>query len=161
METILAIATNSAPLLHGRPTGLWLSELTHFLAVIEDAGFRYDLASPAGGKIPIDERRKSLAAQVQNDSINARFMNDESFVAQLQESRKQEIQRLNTDQAGIKKERQVIEQHLAQVKQQLARARQLLAELLKRNSALADELAAIQLRAAGPADRPLALGTVN
>jgi len=88
METILAIATNSAPLLHGRPTGLWLSELTHFLAVIEDAGFRYDLASPAGGKIPIDERRKSLAAQVQNDSINARFMNDESFVAQLQESRK-------------------------------------------------------------------------
>ena len=38
----------------GWRTGLWFSELTHFWDVAEEAGFRLDIASPAGGKIPID-----------------------------------------------------------------------------------------------------------
>ncbi|HEY3498076.1 MAG TPA: type 1 glutamine amidotransferase domain-containing protein [Polyangiaceae bacterium] len=83
MEKILAIATNAAPLLHGKPTGLWLSELTHFLDVIEGSGFGYDLASPLGGKIPIDERRKSLEAQVRSDPVNARYMNSAGFLEKL------------------------------------------------------------------------------
>jgi putative intracellular protease/amidase len=86
MENILAIATNANPPLHGKPTGLWLSELTHFLDVIVEAGFGYDLASPLGGKVPIDERRKTLAQQVQSDAVNARFMADPRFVAKLEGS---------------------------------------------------------------------------
>jgi len=88
MEKILLIATNACPLLHGKPTGLWLSELTHFAAVVVDAGYAYDLASPLGGKIPIDERRKSVQGQVASDSVNARFMADPAFTAKLANSLK-------------------------------------------------------------------------
>src|SRR5262245_25503320 len=83
MEKILAIATNASPVLHGKPTGLWLSELTHFLDVIVEAGYGYDLASPLGGKIPIDERRKSLEGQRRSDPVNARFLGDPEFSARL------------------------------------------------------------------------------
>ena len=38
----------------GWRTGLWFSELTHFWDVAEEAGFCLDIASPVGGKIPID-----------------------------------------------------------------------------------------------------------
>jgi putative intracellular protease/amidase len=38
----------------GYRTGLWLSELTHFLDVVEPAGFQTDIASPSGGYVPID-----------------------------------------------------------------------------------------------------------
>jgi hypothetical protein len=84
--------------------------------------------------------------------------------------RQDEIQRLKTDLAGISKERKAIEGHLAQVEQQLARVRQLLAATLKRNSELANELAARQLRSGPPVDGaqspeeasdPLAMGTLN
>lgn len=88
MQKILTIATNANPQLHGHPTGLWLSELTHFLDVIVLAGFDYDLASPLGGKIPIDERRKSLDGQVKSDAANARFMGDATFRARLENSRR-------------------------------------------------------------------------
>lgn len=38
----------------GYRTGLWLSELTHFYDVVTAAGLAVELASPEGGKIPID-----------------------------------------------------------------------------------------------------------
>jgi putative intracellular protease/amidase len=38
----------------GYRTGLWLGELTHFWDVCEQAGLSMALASPAGGKVPID-----------------------------------------------------------------------------------------------------------
>lgn len=38
----------------GYRTGLWLSELTHFLDVIEEAGYQADIASPSGGHVPLD-----------------------------------------------------------------------------------------------------------
>ena len=84
----------------------------------------------------------------------------------LQAFRQDEIQRLGTDLAGVTKERQAIEQHLAQVERQLARVRELLDAALKRNSELADELAARQLRSGravspAPPTGPLALDIVN
>jgi putative intracellular protease/amidase len=81
---ILAIATNAAPDLNGHKTGLWLSELTHFLEVIADAGYEYDVASPAGGRIPIDE--KSNSAKELAEPANARFLADASFRAALESS---------------------------------------------------------------------------
>lgn len=38
----------------GFRTGLWLGELTHFWEAVEKAGYQMDVASPSGGKIPID-----------------------------------------------------------------------------------------------------------
>lgn len=38
----------------GLRTGLWLSELVHFWDVTEKAGYQMDMASPIGGKIPLD-----------------------------------------------------------------------------------------------------------
>ncbi len=52
---ILIIVTNADEYQKvGYRTGLWLSELTHFWDVAEKAGYKMDIASPSGGKIPID-----------------------------------------------------------------------------------------------------------
>jgi putative intracellular protease/amidase len=52
---ILAIVTNVGEYEKvGYRTGLWLGELTHFLDVVEEAGYRVDIASPNGGYVPID-----------------------------------------------------------------------------------------------------------
>jgi putative intracellular protease/amidase len=83
---ILTVATSNAAELNGKKTGLWLSELTHFLDVIDKAGFDFDLASPRGGKIPLDE--SSTTASQMKDPINARFMADPGFVAKLNGSPK-------------------------------------------------------------------------
>ena len=85
MDKVLAIATNDATELHGKKTGLWLSELTHFLDVIEAAGYGYDLASPRGGRIPLDE--KSLDS-LRKDPVNARYMASASFASLLENSLK-------------------------------------------------------------------------
>lgn len=74
MHTILAVATNAAPDLGSFTSGLWLSELTHFLDVVEEAGFDWQIASPAGGRIPLDEH-STTAAQLRDPS-NVRFQED-------------------------------------------------------------------------------------
>src|SRR5688500_8860912 len=52
---ILVIVTNASEFEKvGFRTGLWLGELTHFWEVAEKAGYQMDIASPSGGKIPID-----------------------------------------------------------------------------------------------------------
>ncbi|MBA4142789.1 MAG: type 1 glutamine amidotransferase domain-containing protein [Nitrosospira sp.] len=52
---ILIIVTNADEFEKvGFRTGLWLSELTHFWEVAEEAGCQMDIASLSGGKIPID-----------------------------------------------------------------------------------------------------------
>lgn len=56
----------------GQPTGFWLSELTHPLAVLKDSGFQTQLASVRGGQPPIDGFDLS-------DPINARFWGDKEF----------------------------------------------------------------------------------
>lgn len=84
MKKILAIATSDATVLNGKKTGLWLSELTHFLAVIADKGYDFDLASPHGGKVPLDE--KSAVPGELNEAVNARFLADKSFAEKLEHS---------------------------------------------------------------------------
>lgn len=55
MAKILIIVTNVDEYEKvGHRTGLWLGELTHFWDVVEKHGIQMDIASPAGGKIPID-----------------------------------------------------------------------------------------------------------
>ena len=60
---ILVIVTNIGEYEKvGYRTGLWLGEMTHFWDVAEKAGYQMDIASPAGGYVPIDP--ESLAASV-------------------------------------------------------------------------------------------------
>lgn len=63
-----------------QPTGLWLSELTHFYDVFAKAGIEMEIASPKGGKIEIDAR--SLAWPVFDKATRKRF-NAPQFMALL------------------------------------------------------------------------------
>jgi len=55
MNKVLIVVTNEDEFEKvGFRTGLWLSELIHFWDVVQEAGYQMDVASIAGGKIPID-----------------------------------------------------------------------------------------------------------
>lgn len=62
-------------------TGLWLSELTHFIEVLDENGYQYDLVSPKGGHTPIDERSISLI--LMDKSTRAYYGNPE-FMQRLE-----------------------------------------------------------------------------
>lgn len=52
---ILTLVTNENQFKKvGFRMGLWLSELTNFGDVVEKAGYILDIASPKGGKVPLD-----------------------------------------------------------------------------------------------------------
>jgi chromosome segregation ATPase len=59
----------------------------------------------------------------------------------LEEFRTEEIRKLSIDLAGVKKEREIIDTHLATIQQQLANAQQLLKEAIAENRRLSEELA--------------------
>lgn len=84
---VIAVATSASPALkNGKKTGLWLSELTHFLGPMVDAGFDYAIASPKGGRIPLDEG--SATVKQRSEPMNARFLADATFNAKLENSLK-------------------------------------------------------------------------
>jgi len=62
-------------------TGLWLSEATHFYDELADRNLPYDIASPAGGAVPIDE--KSLDWR---DNTNEKWYNNPTFRHKLEHS---------------------------------------------------------------------------
>jgi len=62
------------------PTGLWLSELTHFYDQFEQAGIAMDIVSPKGGKVPIDSR--SLGFFMLDKATKKRYQ-DANFMALL------------------------------------------------------------------------------
>ena len=61
----------------GEQTGFWLSELTHPLEKMHNAGIETVLASIKGGTPPIDKNSMDLA-----DEVNAKYWNDEKFQKQ-------------------------------------------------------------------------------
>lgn len=89
---ILIIATNADDFEKvGYRTGLWLSELTHFWEVAEAAGFAMDIASPAGGKIPIDP--ESLILSQMADAVglagkSTKMYEDKAFMDRLRDTPK-------------------------------------------------------------------------
>ncbi len=97
----------------------------------------------------------SIAAVMQdNERLKAALASAEK----LEAFRVEEQRKLKIDLAGVTKERQIIEQHLATVQQQLANARKLLGQAIAENRRLADDLARRGERSsAAPADGPLAV----
>ncbi|GAB3928274.1 type 1 glutamine amidotransferase domain-containing protein [Larkinella terrae] len=62
-------------------TGLWLSEATHFYDELSDKDLPYDIVSPKGGAVPIDER--SLKRK---DNTNDKWYHNPEFRKKLENS---------------------------------------------------------------------------
>lgn len=62
-------------------TGLWLSEATHFYDELADRNLPYDIASPRGGRVPIDEKSMD-----RRDNVNEKWYNDPTFRQKLEHS---------------------------------------------------------------------------
>ena len=79
----LIVVTNNSDFNNPKaePTGLWLSELTHFYDELEQAGIDMDIVSPSGGKVPVDNR--SLGFFV-FDKANRKRYEDPGFMALLE-----------------------------------------------------------------------------
>jgi putative intracellular protease/amidase len=89
---ILAVVTNVGEYeAVGYRTGLWLGELTHFWDAAEKAGFVLDIASPAGGYVPIDPESLMLQeighAVGLSGPVHKRY-EDRAFMDGLKDTRK-------------------------------------------------------------------------
>ncbi len=80
---VLLVATNHGVLDVGKPTGVFASELTVPYYVFEDAGAVVDVASPAGGTIPVDPL--SLRGPLRT-AADDRFLADDTFRAKVTDS---------------------------------------------------------------------------
>jgi hypothetical protein len=106
----------------------------------------------------LNQRRVALLANMEavvadNEKLKVALASAE----QLGAFRDEEIRKLTIDLAGLKKERTIIDKHLATVEQQLANARRLLDQAIAENRRLADELARRSQRSSAvPAEGPLA-----
>ncbi|MFC9253128.1 type 1 glutamine amidotransferase domain-containing protein [Amycolatopsis thailandensis] len=87
VQKILIIVTNVREYEKaGMRTGLWLGELTHFYDYAEEHGFELDIASPAGGYVPIDP--ESLAHDVLGELGTDRRYRDRDFMDLLKDTKK-------------------------------------------------------------------------
>lgn len=75
MKKILIVLTNEEKYeAVSRPTGLWFSELTHFLDVMIEENFEVDFVSPKGGYVPIYPN-----SLMNLDEIDWKWYTDEVF----------------------------------------------------------------------------------
>ncbi|SMP28762.1 Putative intracellular protease/amidase [Shimia sagamensis] len=86
MSKVLIIVTNHTKFDNSKaaPTGLWLSELTHFYDVFEAAGIAMDIVSPKGGRIHVDGR--SLGFFVMDKATKKRRQ-DPAFMTLLENTK--------------------------------------------------------------------------
>ncbi len=83
-EKVLIVVTSHSLMGNtGKPTGFWLSELTHPYYVLKDAGFGVEVASIKGGVAPIDPRSLDTT-----DQINRRFLKDAELMSGVLNSKK-------------------------------------------------------------------------
>ncbi len=80
---VLIVATNHGVLDVGKPTGVFASEMTVPYYAFIDAGAEVDVASPAGGTIPVDPL--SLRGPLRT-AADDRFLADDPFRAKVTES---------------------------------------------------------------------------
>ncbi|WP_413584357.1 type 1 glutamine amidotransferase domain-containing protein [Bdellovibrio sp. HCB274] len=62
----------------GKPTGWYLSEVTHVYYPLINAGFIVDFASPKGGAAPLDPGSRD-----EKDELNKRFLHDKAVMKQI------------------------------------------------------------------------------
>ncbi len=75
---ILFVLTSTARLGDsGHHTGAYLSEITHPYEELSQKGYKIDMVSPEGGKVPLDGVKM-------DDPINAVWMNDDEFLQKIE-----------------------------------------------------------------------------
>ena len=79
----LIVATNASQLDVGKPTGVFASEMTVPYYAFLDAGIDVDVASPAGGVIPVDPQSIKPVVRTEADE---RFLADDEFKAKVTNS---------------------------------------------------------------------------
>ncbi len=79
----LIVATNAGQLDVGEPTGVFASEMTVPYYAFLDAGMTVDVASPAGGVIPVDPKSIKPVLRTSDDD---RFLADDDFKAKVTDS---------------------------------------------------------------------------
>ncbi len=79
----LVVATNHGVLDIGKPTGVFASEMTVPYYAFADAGMTVDVASPAGGVVPVDPQ--SVRAPLRTEACD-RFLADDEFKAKVNDS---------------------------------------------------------------------------
>ncbi len=80
-HVLMIVTSNSRLGETGKPTGLWAEELAVPYYQLVDAGVAVDIASPAGGKTPIDPG--SVKAPGSNAPLVERFLADAALQVQL------------------------------------------------------------------------------
>jgi putative intracellular protease/amidase len=84
LKKVLIVTTSQAVLGNtGYPTGVWLPEMTHPFAGLQNAGFNITIASVKGGNVPIDPYSIPSNPQGTNrdDPITEKFLRTPSDVA--------------------------------------------------------------------------------
>jgi len=83
---ILIIATSHSEMINSnRKTGLWLEEIVGPYYIFKEAGAMITVASPDGGKVPLDPRSESI---IISSSSSKRFRNDQEAMSLLTHSQK-------------------------------------------------------------------------
>lgn len=81
-ERILIVLTSHNQLgSTGKPTGFWLSELTHPYYVLQDAGYHIDIVSIQGGEAPVDP-----GSIDKDDPVNTRYFADSTLQEKVQKT---------------------------------------------------------------------------
>jgi putative intracellular protease/amidase len=73
----------------GFRTGLWLGELTHFWDAVEEHGFQSEIASPAGGWVPLDPQGLMMPEMGHNSRLGGDVTDhyrDKQFMDRLNHS---------------------------------------------------------------------------
>ncbi len=85
LKVLIVVTSHSQLGNTGKLTGYYLPEVTHPAHALEKDGIAFDIASPKGGKAPMDESSKDLS-----DPINKSFMSKTDFVKKLENTKKLE-----------------------------------------------------------------------
>jgi len=81
---VLTVVSSAPRYPNGRPTGLWIGELTHFWAALAERGVGMEVASIAGGPVPIDPVSEGLLGGPH--APTRRFLDDPGRRATLERS---------------------------------------------------------------------------
>jgi putative intracellular protease/amidase len=81
MKVLMVITSHDQLGNTGRKTGFWLEELAAPYYVFKDAGVEITLASPKGGRPPLDPKSNEAASRT---DLTIRFEKDDAAEAQLE-----------------------------------------------------------------------------
>ncbi len=95
MKALIVVTSHGQLGSTGKKTGYYLPEVTHPFFELKEAGFQVDIASPIGGKPPLDERSRDLS-----DEKNRKFLQNPTY-AKLLENTIPLAQVRTTDYAAI------------------------------------------------------------